>query len=440
MNLGNHRPMRGSERDRFRLRIHRISAGVDQDQRAHALRMRARVLPGDRSSQRIAGESKAFETDAPDEVLEEARIGADAVVAGRIRSGEAEPGQVQAHHPKVLAQHAGPAVPGVQRGRGAVEQHYGRTRAFLPVVHLHAVDVDEPRGLVGPACLQRFERHVAAEIGEQVRRHQHDEDEHRVEKPANDSQQASHGPPSLADPTSNLSCSSVRNGMLGFSRLCAISAFVQSLVDDLDLVLAHQIFVTLSLGAGHGGERARDRFPRWGAAPRFAPAPELAVINRNRFDPRERTIAPLLRESGPGPAAQPVLRATTAEGVKPGLRPHKRCASAAYGTRKKGGNRSSSGTAGGGILRIAYSASPPIPSWTPSPLPFSPPSSSPSHTLPPPPPPPSVVVRCGVLFAGRRHPPPPPPPPPPVFAKTKSSARARWPTSRIPSPASIRRR
>ena len=150
---------------------HRIGQRIDQHQLRHPLRRQQRQMPGHAAAQRVAGHHEARHRQPVQQVEHEAGVGLAAVgLAGRPhriragkRPGQAEAWQVQADHPALVGQRLGPALPGVQAGRGAVQQHDGHrvaARADVAVVHQLAVQVDELRGRRRPARHQRLDRPV----------------------------------------------------------------------------------------------------------------------------------------------------------------------------------------------------------------------------------------------------------------------------------------
>ena len=79
------------------------------------------------------------------------------------RADQRKAGQVHADHPALAAQRLGPALPGVQAGRGAVQQHDGQrvvARPFVAQVHLHALQRNELRRRRGPLGGEGFDRFV----------------------------------------------------------------------------------------------------------------------------------------------------------------------------------------------------------------------------------------------------------------------------------------
>ena len=149
--------------------------GIHQHQAGHALGRHRGGAPGHLTAQRVAGDDGALHLQHIEQVEHEARIGVAVVVVGLVaaggaadeRAGEAEAGQVEADDTPLALQLCDPAFPGVQAGRGAMDEHDGWraifpivARANVPQMHGLALDRDEVRRRRCPACHQGLDRHI----------------------------------------------------------------------------------------------------------------------------------------------------------------------------------------------------------------------------------------------------------------------------------------
>jgi hypothetical protein len=130
--------------------LEHVAGGVDEDQPVDPRRRRGRHAPGHLAAQRVAADGEALHVQGVEEVEREAGQGVDAVVVARVlageRPGKAESGQVERDDALAGAQLAGPALPRVQAGGGAVQQHQRRgigLRALVAKMHELALDVHE---------------------------------------------------------------------------------------------------------------------------------------------------------------------------------------------------------------------------------------------------------------------------------------------------------
>ncbi len=179
-----HGPARDPECDRGRPAYEGIAGGVDQDQRARPVAVREHEVPGDVPTQRVAGDDEARDTQARGDVIDEAHVGADAVVARGAGPGQAERRQVEANHAVSAGELGGPAVPGVQRRRGAVHEHDRRTDPLVAVVHLQPVHLDEARRAGRPARAHGLERQIATPLRGHAHRQQDRHQHRRSQRPA----------------------------------------------------------------------------------------------------------------------------------------------------------------------------------------------------------------------------------------------------------------
>ena len=140
----------------------------------------ARDAPGHLAAERVAADDEALHLQRVEHVDHEARVfvaavGLAGVLAGE-GAGEAEGRQVQRDDAAARPDRLDPAFPGVQAGRGAVQQHHRQrvfARAFVAQVHHLALDVDEVRRRRRPARHQRLDGAVGRAHQRHRQRGQH---------------------------------------------------------------------------------------------------------------------------------------------------------------------------------------------------------------------------------------------------------------------------
>lgn len=149
--------------DRDRARHEGIAGGIHQHQCGHALGRTHGGGPRHLATERVAGQHRALDAKLVHQRQQIIHIAFDAVVAIGRRAGQTEAAQVHADHAFTIFKRYGPAIPGVQTGRGAVDQDQWQrilAQSFVAHVHLHAVDAEEHRGRRRPACSERFQRPI----------------------------------------------------------------------------------------------------------------------------------------------------------------------------------------------------------------------------------------------------------------------------------------
>ena len=132
--------------DRHRAGLPRIAGGIYQNQPADARRPGHGQLPGQLPAETVAGHHHWRHLQAVEQRIEKRRVVGDAVVTIGERPGQAETRQVDADHPSRALEVGHPAFPGMQAGRGAMQQQQRLgivTRALVAQVHLHAHQLDE---------------------------------------------------------------------------------------------------------------------------------------------------------------------------------------------------------------------------------------------------------------------------------------------------------
>ena len=181
------RQARQPKTDRHRRRVQRVAGRVDQDQPLDTRGRGQRGLPRHLTAKGVAGQHRALHAECIHHRKHHAGVALGAIAAVRERPGQAKARQVEADHTAGLGQLGRPAVPGVQAGRGAVQQHdRGRVvaRALVAQVDLQAGHRQEDRGRRRPASLERLDR----PIGRPAQRHragqQHQQDQRRRADPA----------------------------------------------------------------------------------------------------------------------------------------------------------------------------------------------------------------------------------------------------------------